>query len=263
MVASAETRWRDHYDWRAREYASEAQASAYSRAGFAGRMQTLSHLLQRLPLSLHARVLDVGCASGAAVRALERAGHRAVGLDYATAQLARARAADPGGAYVAGDAYALPFHDDTFDLVICMGVLPLLTRPAAVIAEAQRVLHASGVVVVEASNGAALAVRLLQLRDGLRRRSLSPARYSPPSVRHRLTQAGFADVWTQGLYLVPAWATALQRWLERHEVGRALDRVPALGDRLAHSVFYVATKPGPAPAGEERSGALTSRRRSR
>jgi SAM-dependent methyltransferase len=228
MMSSFETRWRDHYEWRARAYAGEAEASAYSARGLAARMEMLSRLLQRLSLPPEPQTLDVGCATGAYVRALTRVGHHVTGLDYSLAHLGRARAADGDGAYVAGEAYALPFDDGTFDLVTCMGVLQVLARPDLLIAEAERVLRPDGALVLEAMNGASLAVRALRLGDPLRGRALSHALHRPETVRRHLVEARFEHVQTHGLY-VSGFGAALERW-------------PSVGHRLATAVFFVARK---------------------
>lgn len=262
MQGDLERAWRQHYEWRARQYASEAQAAAYSDAGFAARMQALSSLLQRLPLSGTPRTLDVGCATGAYARALTRAGHRVIGVDYAQAQLVRARAADAGRPYLAADGYALPFRTGIFDLVISMGVLQLVAEPARLIAEATRVLRPEGVLLVEALNGASLIVRALHARDVLRGRALSHALHRPDAVQRCFVEAGLAGVGCQGLYLVPARARRLQRWVERAAVGAALDRWPVVGHRLATAMFFVGQKAAtPRDGGADAPGPYAHRTR--
>jgi SAM-dependent methyltransferase len=154
-----EAGWREHYDWRARQYANEAEAAAYSDRGLAVRMQTLTGLLQRLPLPAAPATLDIGCATGAYARALRTLGHRVVGVDYAFSALARARSADARTPYLAGDAYALPFADAAFDAVVCMGVLQLVARAYDLLAEASRVLRPGGVLVTPLREGPAACGR--------------------------------------------------------------------------------------------------------
>jgi SAM-dependent methyltransferase len=227
-----EAGWREHYDWRARQYANEAEAAAYSDRGLAVRMQTLTGLLQRLPLPAAPATLDIGCATGAYARALRSLGHRVVGVDYAFSALARARSADVRTPYLAGDAYALPFADAAFDAVVCMGVLQLVARAYDLLAEASRVLRPGGVLVVEMLNGASLAVRALRVRDRLRRHVLSHALHRPAAVRAWLRQTGFDAVHTQGLY----------RFVGHSTLRAALDRHDAVGDRLAEAMFFVGRK---------------------
>ncbi len=86
------------------------------------------------------RVLDVGCARGYTVHRLMRAGLFAVGVDYSEyAVLTSPREARPF--VMQGDALALPFADETFDLIICIETLEHLwpSQVPQAIAELARV----------------------------------------------------------------------------------------------------------------------------
>ena len=110
-------------------------------------------LLGLLPQAGLGRVLDIGTGTG---RLLELLGHRAstaTGLDASRAMLALARArlaglALPNCAVRLGDMYRLPFADAAFDLVVLQMVLHYAEDPAAVLAEAARVLAPGGRLVV-------------------------------------------------------------------------------------------------------------------
>lgn len=72
------------------------------------------------------RVLDVGCRTGECVRALTRLGADAHGVDRAPRCIAAAQAQEPTGRYAVGDLRDLArlYRPGTFDLVMCVGVLP-------------------------------------------------------------------------------------------------------------------------------------------
>jgi pseudaminic acid biosynthesis-associated methylase len=76
----------------------------------------------RLPAG---RVLEVGCNIGLQLRMLERAnpGLELHGLEPQEYALAKARAAAPHLSFHQGTAFALPFPDGAFDLVMTNGVL--------------------------------------------------------------------------------------------------------------------------------------------
>jgi 2-polyprenyl-6-hydroxyphenyl methylase/3-demethylubiquinone-9 3-methyltransferase len=92
------------------------------------------------------RVLDLGCGAGFLCNALSLAGHRAEGADLSAGSLKVARGRDATGrsAWRVADAYRLPWKDATFDAVAALDFLEHVDRPAAVIAEAARVLRPGG-----------------------------------------------------------------------------------------------------------------------
>lgn len=102
-------------------------------------------------------VLDVGCGNGAFLALLGRVIRphgQAVGLDYSSAFVDEARARinveglDDCATVVEGDAYKLPFDDNSFDAARCERVLMHLDDPAAVLREMRRVVRPGGNVVV-------------------------------------------------------------------------------------------------------------------
>ena len=113
-------------------------------------------------LSPGTRVLDVGCgpATITADIAARVAPGEVVGLDTSEAvlDLARATAADAGVAvtFRAGDATALPFEDDAFDVVHAHQVLQHLTDPVTALREMRRVTRPGGVVAVRDADYAAM-----------------------------------------------------------------------------------------------------------
>jgi 2-polyprenyl-6-hydroxyphenyl methylase/3-demethylubiquinone-9 3-methyltransferase len=94
----------------------------------------------------HARLLDIGCGAGFLSNALALDGFDVVGIDSSDASLAIARRHDETGSvrYDVGDALALPYPAESFDAVTAMDFLEHVEDPAAVVAEAARVLRPLG-----------------------------------------------------------------------------------------------------------------------
>jgi ubiquinone/menaquinone biosynthesis C-methylase UbiE len=105
--------------------------------------------LELLGLTPAAAVLDVACGLGDDVARLKARAARAVGLDRSESLIAAARArhADAGCEFVAGDAAALPFPDGTFDAVRVDRSLQHIETPGRVIREMARVARPGGVVL--------------------------------------------------------------------------------------------------------------------
>jgi len=111
-----------------------------------------------------ARVLDVGCGTGSLAVLLAEAGHDVVGVDYAPAMVARARAKAAAAAraveFRVGDAADPAEPPGTVDVVLCRHVLWALPDPAAALARWAGLLTPGGrLLLVEGrwSTGGGLA----------------------------------------------------------------------------------------------------------
>jgi SAM-dependent methyltransferase len=244
MSQAFDRQWRARFERFGRSYEDEARVSGWSAAGLRRRLHAFEGLLRDLGPGSGGRALDLGCGAGTYVRVLAGLGHRTVGLDYSLPSLARAVAADPGakGQYLAGEAYALPFPDTVFDLVVCIGVLQALGRPEAAVGEMARVLRPGGLVVVEALNGRAVLTRLARAGDRLRGRAERVRAYDPATAAGWLAARGLAVVRRQPVWVPPRRLPALAGLLESAP-GAALAGHPALAALGAHTFLLAARKP--------------------
>jgi SAM-dependent methyltransferase len=101
------------------------------------------YFLSLLP-SPSGRTLEVGCGEGRIVRALRAGGYEIEGVDVSETLVAAARRADPHGRYAVADAAALPYPDDSFELVVAFMSLQDIDDFGQAIAEAGRVLESGG-----------------------------------------------------------------------------------------------------------------------
>jgi ubiquinone/menaquinone biosynthesis C-methylase UbiE len=115
----------------------------------------LSDLQTRAAAMLHLgpddRFLDVGCATGAAVRAASATVELALGVDSSAAMIQQARAlaaARPRAAFVVADAQQLPFPPATFSAILCSTALRHFPDATCAAAEMVRVLTPAGRMVV-------------------------------------------------------------------------------------------------------------------
>jgi ubiquinone/menaquinone biosynthesis C-methylase UbiE len=97
-------------------------------------------------------VLDVACGTGVVAREaadpLQGQGH-VIGLDLNEAMLVVARRLRPDIEWIQGDAAALPFDDEAFDVVLCQAALMFFPDPALALREMARVAKPGGTVAVQ------------------------------------------------------------------------------------------------------------------
>jgi ubiquinone/menaquinone biosynthesis C-methylase UbiE len=127
-------------------------AGSYERDPFSRMIARLQRdALEALELGKGDRLLDVGCGTGAAVRAAAEVAERAVGVDLSPRMLAEARERASGLSgveFVEGDSEDLPFGDGEFTAVLCTTSLHHYPRPETAVREMARVLAQGGRAVI-------------------------------------------------------------------------------------------------------------------
>jgi len=105
-------------------------------------------MLERVAARPFARALDVGCGEGRFCRMLGSRGVDTIGIDPTEGMLAEARLRDPAGDYRHARAEALPFPDQSFDLVVSYLTLIDITDYRAALKEMARVLMPGGSLLI-------------------------------------------------------------------------------------------------------------------
>ena len=144
------------------------------RAGLGTLRQVVRQELVARQLAAHlpappGRILDEGCGQGTQLLRLARQGHQLTGLDSSAALLAdldAALAAQPADVrdrvrIVRGDALAAAalLAPETFDAVLCHGVLMYVPDPMPLLGELARLVAADGILSLLVRNGNGLAMR--------------------------------------------------------------------------------------------------------
>jgi SAM-dependent methyltransferase len=110
---------------------------------------TYEAALRRLALPPGAAVLDVGCGAGAFLRLVAQRDARPFGLDASEQLVALARERVPGADVRVGEMEALPYEDDTFDLVTGFNSFFFADDFAGALREAGRVAKPGAVIVIQ------------------------------------------------------------------------------------------------------------------
>jgi SAM-dependent methyltransferase len=95
-------------------------------------------------------VLEVGAGTGRDSDLMAERGGRVYALDYSEEALRLMQRSNAAGAtIVCGDAKALPFPDESFDVVFHQGLLEHFRDPETLLAENARVLKRGGILLVD------------------------------------------------------------------------------------------------------------------
>jgi SAM-dependent methyltransferase len=99
------------------------------------------------------RIVDIGCSLGWFVETAVEDGATAIGLDIDLPGLAMARTErDPRAAFLAADGEALPFRDESVDVVIFNHIYEHVVDADDVMAEVRRVLKPGGIAYLGLGN---------------------------------------------------------------------------------------------------------------
>lgn len=108
------------------------------------------YLYQQMEIEKARRVLEVGCGTGAILADLSASAPLRVGLDINSEYLSLAMRSSPQANLTQGNAYALPYRDDCFDLTFCHFLLLWVEDPIQILREMIRVTRSGGAVLAMA-----------------------------------------------------------------------------------------------------------------
>jgi len=106
------------------------------------------YVLERAEIGPDSRVLDCGCGAGRFSRLAADRGARVAGLDASEELVAIAAERTPEGEFRAGDIEALPWGDDSFDVVTGFSAFQFADDEVRALVEARRVCRDTVAVVV-------------------------------------------------------------------------------------------------------------------
>lgn len=246
----------DTHSRQADEFASayrELQQDAYGTC-FTYSRRRLALMLDRfLPARANGlKLLDVGCGTGHHLRGLQERGFEVAGVDGSADMLARARALNPTVDLKQGDVDALPFPDESCDVVICIEVLRYLPDPSQCLREIARVLRPGGLCLVTAQPLLNLNGYFIINRMPLKRLAgLVPLKQfftTSGRLRRQFREAKLTDIEVHGVYVGPInWIEHLAKPLLRPMLKRWEAVDAALADRavvreVANMFLVYATK---------------------
>ncbi len=130
---------------------------AYRRT-YVQRKDAALEIVDRLALPPHSRILEIGCGPGIITRALAQRGYRVTAVDFvfdmvqAAVGLTTGASGDRLVTPSVGDVRRLPFSDESFDVVLAIGVTEWLPNLRRALGEIARVAKRGGFVIVSTDN---------------------------------------------------------------------------------------------------------------
>ena len=196
-------------------------------------------------------LLDLGCGSGCALRLAADAGCTVTGLDITPELLAIAGERAPEATLVHGGLDALPFDDQTFDIVVGFNAFPFAEDPGRAVGEAVRVVRGGGVVAATTfaepgrneSTALHLALEPLRARRPQSGQHLPYALSEPGGLERLLGDAGLAALAAGEVPLVWAHATVDQAVRAVLASGGGAMAIEAAGEDAAREALTAAVAP--------------------
>src|SRR5687768_10769216 len=112
-------------------------------------IRTYEEAIRRVGIEPGSRVLDIGCGTGVFLRAAVDRAAEVFGLDASESLLELARGRVPDAELRGGDMEALPYDDDTFDLVTGFNAFFFASDIVTALREAGRVAKPGAPVVIQ------------------------------------------------------------------------------------------------------------------
>jgi ubiquinone/menaquinone biosynthesis C-methylase UbiE len=147
-----------HFGAHAAQWKEVYEESGIEGAIYRKRLETVLSWIDELALPAGEQALDIGCGGGASVVALAQRGYVVQAIDSAPEMLNSTRRA-LGRAGLSDsvltkleDVHNLGFPEDSFGLILAVGVIPYLHSPRKALEEMARTLKPGGFLLVTAGN---------------------------------------------------------------------------------------------------------------
>jgi ubiquinone/menaquinone biosynthesis C-methylase UbiE len=182
-----------------------------------------------LTLPKTAHVLEIGCGAGLLTIALAKRGFAVEAMDHAqsmidlTLEHAKRMGIDNRINACTGDIHELSYRDQSFDLIVALGVIPWLHDFQKALAQITRVTASNGYVVLTMDN----ALRATTLLDPLTFPPLARVRLG---IKRRLEKAGLLTTWNPWINAPPYNQHSIKEFNKSlHEVGLTIMKSTSVG----------------------------------
>jgi len=152
------------------------------------------------------KALDLGCGTGNYTVELYKRGFDVIGFDASEKMLEIARRKLPDVKFIKGDAYKLPFPDESFDVVLSVTMFEFIHQPEKVVNEIYRILKPGGEALIGTMNGKSLWFIFKRIKSIFVETAYRYARfYTPQELETLLKDSGFIEVESAGVIFLPSF----------------------------------------------------------
>lgn len=184
-------------------------------------------------------LLDIGCGPGTFSKILARHGFKVIAVDFSpeVIKVAKNKSKNLDIDYQAANIYDLPFKDNYFDKIICLGVLQTTEYPRKALLEVNRVLKKNGLLAIHTLN----FFSLFPMFRGKENKGMSPKRYNPFSFKFLLKKNNFFKIKIKGIYFFPKSLNLATNFILKCKIFKIFNLLFPIFMFLSHS-FYIEAK---------------------
>lgn len=241
MLSDFEKTWQNKFSQAAQEGGADWQISLWRQEGLASYQRYFlaysKHVFPKAQANFS--VLDVGCGPATFSAILAEKGFRVSAVDYSDEMIERAKEKTQGLTidFQRADIYDLPFGDNSFDAVICLGVFQTLESPQRALEEIKRVIKPQGTIIITTLNKFSLASSF-RGKD----RGLDVVSYSPWQFKKIMIKSGLAFRSLKGMYFFPKKLNFLSDFIFYSRVYKLFNLFFFIFSPLSHSFWITAKK---------------------
>lgn len=224
--------WKKIFDDSAVKRTDDHSIACWSEYGLKKRINNFEKIFNETkPKNKNSLILDAGCGTGVYSVEILKKGFDVVACDYSENMIALVKKRTSKTKYSQNlylsvlDANFITFKNNSFEYILCMGVLQHLTNAERVIKEFFRVLKPGGIVVINTMHSGFIMKRGGKYFNW----------YSPVKLTSHALENGFSDTEIKYLYLMPK----MLRWMESIFENKILNGLLRL---LAHDFFIIIKK---------------------
>jgi ubiquinone/menaquinone biosynthesis C-methylase UbiE len=240
-----EASWRARFEEFAADRDDDAGIAGWTKSGLEARLRRFTGLWRLRERG--ERWLDAGCGAGSYTRLLRAESAEVIGVDYSLPTILKARARSaPDIEYVVANVRHLPFPPQSFDGVLCFGVMQALGDAGPAITELAIQAAPVGQVWVDALNRWCVVHAWDLLRRRFSGRPMHLRYESPRVIRRIMAVHGLINIKVHWMPIVPARWVRVQRLVEGAAARWIFRYVPLIGPLFCHAfIVYGERAPDP------------------